>query len=221
LFYNRQAQEQELTTLAFGPVETRLTTEPLTMPQGLPDRTQTVEFDAERYLGSSDFLKLFLFRTSARGVDLGDLPPMKRVVRTGVGLRYERQLSYHLYGQASLLLNRTTNRTPFAPFDGEAAPYHPSTFGGLALNYVDPSGTKLGLQLNYTGSFFQDPGDISAPTRPRFSERMYVDLTLAKEPSVDREFFLKVTNLFDSRAIQFNDFPTGGRRVQAGVTWRF
>jgi hypothetical protein len=50
---------------------------------------------------------------------------------------------------------------------------------------------------------------------------MYVDLTLAKEPSVDREFFLKVTNLFDSRAIQFNDFPTGGRRVQAGVTWRF
>jgi hypothetical protein len=77
------------------------------------------------------------------------------------------------------------------------------------------------LQLNYTGPFYQDTGAVFATTRPRFSERMYVDLTLAKEPSVDREYFLKVYNLFDSRAIQFNDFPTGGRRIQAGVTWRY
>jgi hypothetical protein len=221
LFYNRQAQEQELTPIAFRPVETFLTTEPLVMTKGSPDQTTTVELDAERYLASNGFLKLFAFRTTARGVDLGDLPTMPRVVRTGVGVRYEQRLSQNLYGQVGFLTNRTTNRTEFAPFDGGTAPYHPPSLAGLSLNYIDRTGLKVGLQLNYTGPFYQDTGVIAATDRPRFPERMYVDLTLAKEPTVDREYFLKVANLFDSRAIQFNDFPTGGRRIQAGVTWRY
>src|SRR5262245_43623747 len=137
LFTNRQAQEQELTPIAFLPTETLLATEPLVMPKGSPHTTETVEFDAERYLSAKDFLKVFLFRTQAKGVTFGDLPTMDRVKRTGLGLRYERQLARNLYGQAGYLFNRTTNDTPFAPFDGGTAPYHPPRLAGLALNYVN------------------------------------------------------------------------------------
>ena len=221
LFFNRQAQEQELTVLAFRPTETLLATEPLVMPKGFPSRTETVELDIERYLSPKDFLKLFLFRTTAEGVTFGDLPPMSRIERTGVGLRYERQLNRNLYAQVGYLYNRTTNRTPFAPFDEGTAPYHAPRLAGLALNYVDRAGTKIGLQLNYTGEFFQDTGDLSATERPIFPARTYVDLTLAKEPSLRTEFFIRVTNLFNARAIQFNDFPTGARRLVGGVTVRF
>jgi hypothetical protein len=146
---------------------------------------------------------------------------MQRVEREGWGLRYERRLSRNLYGQLGYVWNRTTNDTPFAPFDEGSAPYHPWHLAGLGLNYVDPSGTKVGLQLNYTGSFFQDTGAMAATSRPVFPAKTYVDLTLAKEPSLENEFFLKITNLFDAQAIQFNDYPTGGRRVVAGWTRRW
>jgi len=221
LFYNRQAQKQDLIPVALRPLETLLTTEPLVMPKGLPDETETWEVDLERYLSSRDFLKVFLFNTTADNVNYGDLPTMHRVERKGVGFRYERQFSDTLYGQLAYLCNQTANQTPFAPFDGGTAPYHPSRLAGIGLNYVDPSGNKVGLQLNYTGPFFQDTGVLAATDRPRFGGRTYVDLTLAREPSVHEEYFVKVTNVFNSRTIQFNDCPSGQRRIVVGATKRF
>ena len=166
-------------------------------------------------------MKLFLFHTQARQVSLEDLPDMDRVERTGVGVRYERRLRRSLFAQASYLHNRTTNDTPLAPFDGGTAPYHAPHLAGLSLNYVDETGTKAGLQLNYVGRFYQDTGALSALDRPIFPSRAYVDLLLAQEPSLDHEIFLKVFNVFNSDAIQFNDWPTGERRLVLGVTKRF
>jgi hypothetical protein len=60
-----------------------------------------------------------------------------------------------------------------------------------------------------------------ATTRPRFADRAYLDLTFAKEPSVHSEYFLKVSNVLNARAVQFNDWPTDARRIVAGATWRF
>jgi hypothetical protein len=221
LQYNRQAQEQDLAVFALMPYETVLVTEPLVMPKGTPRSSVTVELDAERYLSARDFLKVFLFRTTADGVDYGSLPTMGTVRRHGIGVRYERQLTDRLFAQVGLVLNRTTNDTGFAPFNHGSAPYHPWRLAGLGLNYVDRAGSKVGLQVNYTGPFFEDTGAFSATTRPIFPGHVYVDLLLAREPSVEREVFLKVSNLFDTPAIQFNDYPTGGRTVVAGVTLRF
>ncbi len=220
LQYNRQAEEQDLAVFALTPFETVLVTEPLVMSAGLPNTTETAELDAERYLGPSDFVKVFVFRTTADGVDLGNLPTMQTLRRYGVGVRYERQLTDRLFGQLGFVLNRTTNDTPFAPFDAGSAPYHPWRLGGLGLNYVDPSGNKVGLQINYTGPFFQDTGAFSATTRPVFGSHVYVDLLLAREPSVDREFFARVSNLFDTPAIMFNDSPIGTRTFVVGLTLR-
>jgi tetratricopeptide (TPR) repeat protein len=221
LFANRQAQGQEFTTFAFRPTETLLSIEPLVMPKGSLKNSRTVELEAERYLGTRGFLKLFAFRTTAEGVDLAGLPLMESVEREGWGVRYEQQLTRNLYGQAGFLINRTTNRTPFAPYDEGTAPYHAPRLAGVALNYVDRAGTKVGLQLNYVGQFFQDTPDFSVAARPVFPAKTYVDLTIAKEPSLRYEFFVKVLNLFDSPAVLFNDMPTGKRRVVGGMMVRF
>lgn len=221
LFYNRQAPEQDLAILALAPNDTLLVTEPLTMVRGAPDSCSTVELEAERYLGSRGFLKAFVFLTTAKAVDFGDLPQMGEVRHHGIGVRYERQLTDRVFGQAAVLLNRTTNDTAFAPFDGGSAPYHPWRLAGLGLNYVDPRGTKVGLQANYNSAFFQDTGMISATTRPTYPGHVYLDLSVAREPSVCREFFVKVSNLFDTPAVLFNDFPTDQRRVVAGATLRW
>ena len=220
LFANRQAQGQEFTTFAFRPTETLLSVEPLVMPKGSLKNSRTVELEAERYLGARGFLKLFAFHTTAEGVDLAGLPLMESVEREGWGVRYEQQLSRNLYGQAGFLINRTTNRTPFAPYDEGTAPYHAPRLAGLALNYVDRAGTKVGLQLNYVGKFFQDTSDFSIAARPVFPAKTYVDLTIAKEPSLRYEFFIKVLNLFDNPAVLFNDIPTSKRRVVGGATVR-
>ena len=146
---------------------------------------------------------------------------MNRVEREGIGIRYERQLTRNLYAQFGYSTNRTLNRTPLAPFDNGTAPYHSPNLAGVALNYVDATGTKAGIQVNYRGRFPQDTGALSATTRPMFASRAYVDLVLAKEPTVHREYFLKISNLFNTRAIEFNDYPTNQRRVEVGVTERF
>jgi hypothetical protein len=35
------------------------------------------------------------------------------------------------------------------------------------------------------------------------------------------ELFFNVVNIFDRSAIRFNDFSTGGRRLEVGATSRF
>lgn len=228
LFANRRAEE--LTTLAFAPTETLLTTEASTLPSGdLLGTMRTLELDVERYLPPTGFLKLFVFHTAARDMMLGsfDLPAafpptltLDRVWRTGAGLRYERQLTPNLFGNLALVINRTTNDTLGAVFDDDTAPYHPARTAGLALDYVDGAGTKLRLRVRHEGAFYQDASPTAA-TRPRFPSQTLVDLMLAKEPTVHTEFFIAVLNLFDRPQIEFNDFPTGRRRVEVGVTGRF
>ena len=95
-----------------------------------------------------------------------------------------------------------------------------SVFFGIS-NAVDNSGTKLGVQVNYAGAFYQDSGDVFAFHRPVFPARTYVDLVFAKEPILGYGFNVRISNLFDSRAIRFKDYPTGERRVQFGITHKF
>jgi len=221
VLYNHQAPKQELAPVALVPNEALMVTEPLVLPKGSLGETRTAELEYERYLCPGSFIKVFAFHTTADEVDLGPLPRMLEVQRTGVGVRYERQLSRNLWMQAAYLYNRTDNDTPFAPFDGGTAPYHPLHLGGVAINYVDETGTKIGLQVNCNGEFFQDSDDLSAPERPTFGPRAYVDLMLAKEPSLETEYFLKVSNLLNEPALEFAGFPADARRVVAGGTWRF
>jgi len=229
----------DATASNFAPTETLLTTERSALPAGTPDRMRLAQLDIERYLSPRQFLKLFVWRTTADGVQIGgsdllgfggglagaDAPSLlvDRWRGQGLGARYERRLSRSLFADAGLFARRISNRSrgPFFEriFSGPGAPYEPSRQASLSLNYIDGGGTKAGLGLRYNGSFFADSPLVVG--RPRFPSRLYVDLLLAREPSVNYELFFKVSNLFDRSQLQFNGFPDAGRRLELGATRRF
>ena len=235
--FNRRLTD--VTTSTFAPTETLLTTERTALPNGTPDRMQLAQLDIERYLSQRDFIKLFAWQTTANDVQIGgrdllgfggglagaDAPFLlvNRWQGRGVGMRYERRLNRSLFANVGIFARRINNqsRGPFFEriFSGQSAPYEPSRQANLSLNYIDRGGNKLGLGLRYSGSFFAD--SPFAVGRPRFPARVYTDLSLAREPSLNYEVFLKVTNLFNRSQIQFLDFPTDGRRFEFGVTRRF
>jgi hypothetical protein len=221
VLFARQAQEGELTPLSFAPMEAGLSSEPATRLHGTPSRTRTVEVDIERSLSLRSSVRVFGFHSFAHSVrDTRVRVTLGDVSRAGVGMRWDRQWSRHLFGSAGLVLNRTTNRTQYAPFDGQVAPYYPQILGDLALHYVDGSGTRIGLRVTHTGRFYRDTGIYSERTRPAFPAHTYLDLALVREVSPDSEYFLKASNLFNSPTI-YNDYPAGERRVVGGMTLRY
>ncbi len=225
----------DVATSIFIPVDSNTSTEDQTLPFGLPDDMKSYEVDAEHYFGPGSFLKFFLFRTTAdstkynvsgfsnpnSGNNVSRELLLTDVKRTGAGIRFEHSFTRSLFGQALLAVNKTTGNTPGVAVKGQTLPYHPNNQAAVGLNYVNASGTKLGLQINRIGSFFDDMGTAGGGPRPRFPAKTYVDLTLAKESSVKHEVFLSVLNVFDSQRIIFNDVPTEGRRLVAGYTGRF
>jgi hypothetical protein len=211
---------------------------------------RTVQLDYERYFGSGGLLKLFAFDTRARNltydfsrfsnvsnfpdlpVSLGTSLTLRDVQRSGAGVRVEQQLSRSLFGYGTIAYNRTTSRgtlLPFidgsgivsAPFNGGIAPYHPRLTAQLGLNSIDRRGNKMGVLANYRGSFFRDTADPAVNARPRFPARVTFDVYLSHEPTLRQEIFVRVSNVFDTRQIVFNDIPIDGRRITFGLTRRF
>jgi hypothetical protein len=235
--FNRR--QTDITTSTVAPNDTLLGTEVGSLPFGTPDDLRLMHFDVQRYLSRRSFVKLFAFHSTANSVQIGgsDLlgfgnglsaasaPAL--TVRDwrarGAGLRFEQQFSRSLFGNATFVARDTHNVTPGplfnALFSGGDAPYEPKRLASFELHRVDATGTKVGLRLRHTSSFFQD--SPTALGRPRFGSQTYVDVLLAKEASVNHELFLNVTNLFNRSQIQFNDFRGGRRRVSFGVTNRF
>ncbi len=231
------------TNLALAPTETRLTLEPGILSRGVPRQSRIFELDAEHRFDNNSFLKLFLFHATADDVAFGAdapvyafriTPPLfaDRVTQTGVGLRYEQPLGRHLYGQASLLLNRTNSRATGQAFDNARAPYYPNSLASVGLNYIDPSGNKATILANNFGSIFADRpnffGIPPATSRPLFGSHTYFSVLLSREPTVHNEFTVGVTNIFNAPAITFNSVPvisdnfgTGRRRFFASYTHRF
>ena len=219
----------------FTPVDSTNFSEGDTLPLGVPTNLRAVEFDAERHLNSSTFLKAFVFRTTADATSYslsGFSNPsssnnvlsslvMTDVKRSGAGVRLEKRLTRGLFGQLAWTSSKTTGDTKGVVGTGLPLPYHPKSQIALGFNYVNSAGTKAGLQISRVGSFFQDAGNGLPGLRPTFPAKTYVDLTLAKEPTVRTELFLKVSNIFNRQQIIFNDVPAGERRVIIGVNKRF
>ena len=236
LFANRRAQE--VTTSTFAPTETLLTTESAALPYGVAnDPLKLLQLDVERYLSPRDYVKFFVFRSTANAVQIGganvlgfgglpdpDAPALllDKWRGSGAGLRYERQISRSLFANAGLFLRRTSSLS-LGPagtgFSGSTAPYEAKRLANMELNHVDQKGNKIGVRMRYNGSFFQDvPFEA---LRPQFPARTYFDLLLSKEPGLSNEIFVNVVNLFNVRQIEFNGYRSGGRRIEFGVTRRY
>lgn len=240
LFASRRATD--VTSSIFAPVETLLTTEREALTTGLTDPFEgdqhVYEIDLEHRISARSFLKLFGFHSTARdvrydlsgfvnqsdqdadGVLENSFLGIDRLRRSGAGARYEQQLGRSLFANLFGAVNRTTSYSPGQPFNGGSAPYHPRFTAGLGLNYINDRGLKLGVQVQHRGSFFQDPL-IAVGARPRFPAKTYVNLRLAKEPSVHNEFFVQLNNLFNAQQVAFNGVPLAERRAQVGMVHRF
>ena len=217
----------DVTSSIFVPTETLLITEGQVFPVGLPDITDTIELDYQRYLSAGETVKLYLFSSTARDVwyEFGDFSgslmlSLGRVRRSGLGMRYERQLGGYLYGQIGLVSSSSKSESPDTSWDKREAPYNPDFGASIRLNYVDPRGTKLGLDVGYTGPFYQDTVDTLPGERPTFPATARVDLYLARERTVNNEYFLRIGNIFNARQIVFNDIPFGERTFLLGWTHR-
>lgn len=227
----------DVRTSTFAPVDTLVITESETLPVGTPLLEQRLQIDLERYFSARDFGKLFVFDTTAHDLQIGGTDPfgfggglpainapalfLSKWRGYGLGARYERQLSRSLFVDCGVVLRHTTafSTTGNTFFDNRTAPYEPDRSAHLNFNYIDRRGNKMALQWQHVGSFFQD--SPLALGRPRFPARTYVDLLLAREPTVHHELFLRVANLLNSSRISFNGFEANQRRVEFGVTRRF
>jgi outer membrane receptor protein involved in Fe transport len=196
------------------------------LPGGASTTTRLLELDIERYLSARSFAKISFFRSVGKDVFLGTGNSsvistffIDRIEREGVAVRYEQQLARTLFFSAGVVANRSVSKANGFLFDNETAPYHPRVAGALALNYIDRNGNKAAFAVNRLGSYFQDSPLLAS--RPRFPARTTFDLRLAREPSLQFEYFIGVTNLFDVKQLNFNGFPAVGRRIEAGVTRRF
>ena len=218
----------DVSSSVFAPVGTLLTTEIGIFPVGLPETSEVIQLDVQRYLAPGEHMKLYLFMSKCKnlvyqfgdysglmGLALGD------VRRSGVGVQYERQLGRYLYGQIGLVAGSTTSTAPGKAWDETTAPYQPGLISFLRLNYIDPRGNKLGFDIGYDGRFYQDAPDTLPGDRPVFSGPPQIGLRLAKETGLHNEYFLRISNVFNSEQIVFNDIPFAQRVWALGWTRRF
>jgi hypothetical protein len=227
----------DVTSSTLAPSEMLLTTERSALPTGIAERTRLSQIELQRRTSSRSFLKLFAFRTQASNVQMGysdllgfgnGLPAAQapgltidRWRGTGAGAVFEQQLGKHFFLSTGATM-RSTNAQSLGlqtGYSNQQAPYEPKYLARLGLNYIDRKGNKAGIAVRRVGSFFQDTP--LALDRPLFGASTYVDMLLAKESSVGAEFYFSVTNLFNRRQLLFNDFPSGQRRINIGVTRRF
>ena len=220
----------DATTSAFAPNETLLITQRGAVPYGVPGTMQLAQVDVERYLGKSGFVRLFAFASSADDVIVGGpdfqgfgngLPsPTAASLKlagwrgSGLGARAENRLGRNFFLNGGLV-----SRSVRADGYGGAAPYEPKLLGDLSLQYLSNAGNKVGLRVRHTGSF---PGGLNAGGgRANFGSTNAVDLLLARESSTRNELFFNVTNIFDTRQFAFEDYRTGQRHIEFGLTRRF
>lgn len=236
LAYNERVTD--VTTSTFAPTETLITTEPGTLPYGIPESVRIAQIEVERNISARAFAKLFAFHSEADNLQIGfadllgfgnGLPAaqapgldLSRWKGTGVGARYEHQIGRFLFANVGTVLRRTKSYGAGGvgnDFDDAQAPYESRFVANAALNYRDNDGRKAGIRLRHNGSFYQDSPLILG--RSRFGAQTYVDVTLAKEFSTRSELFFNALNIFDRRQVQFLGYPVGQRQFSLGYTRRF
>lgn len=160
------------------------------------------------------------------------------------GLRLEQQLNRNLSAFTDWRYQEVTDRTDNAYLllstqapgqnfaRGLQVPLVPRWRGLAGLNYVDSTGTKWRLVADLLGPRFTDVGvpgsnGFGTPTfdpnarRSREGSRVFLDLQIGKEPSVGLEYSLTITNLLNTRSLDWPGYPSRERRFFFSITRRY
>jgi hypothetical protein len=184
--------------------------------------SQSYELQYERLSGQGTLLRLAAFHRDLRNllVDLDDPRLSAGAGPTLVGsgslqgleLEAERWLGRDLSGGAQVVWLDSNNDDA----GGLDLPYQPSVRGQVRLDYLDANGWRGSLVMEHVGRRY---ADLAATTR--LGSVSLWHLTLAKQQDLHIDLFLTVSNLFGKDTGFWQDYGAGGRKVRAGVEYRF
>lgn len=140
----------------------------------------------------------------------------------GFGLRYEQQVTSFLTGTLRYLYREVTDATAREQGQGRAGRgrqilMQPLNRAALALNYVDRAGSKAFVEAVWTGKLPLDRVGLE----PSFPSKLVVNLRFGREPSVRREWTVRLDNVFNTRTLYWPEFPAPGRTVEVQYRVRF
>jgi outer membrane receptor protein involved in Fe transport len=237
-----------------APSEAFIVEEPVNVLDG---QVETYELDYERRFSARTFGKLFwqsslayrwnIQPTLDQSFDTRELI-VPKVEERLVGLLVEHQITRYLSSLTRLEYVQAEDRTRIAygpdgqllgsdpnPSRGLQVPISPQWRGLFGFNYVDRSGTKVGLMAGVFSREFIDvesgsPFNMSEfggsdfqrnQKRVSFRARTLFDLHIAKEPSLGIEYGLIVSNLFNTRIPDWPSYPRRGRLWFLEIARRF
>ncbi len=131
---------------------------------------------------------------------------------SGAELHYERRLGRDLSGNVALRYTESENDDA----GGLDIPYQPELTGALGLDYIDQSGVRAGVTWLYVGKRYADLSNAA-----RLGSYNTLNLRLARQLSLQTDVFLSIDNILDEEDAFWQGYPNDGRKVRAGVEYRF
>lgn len=129
----------------------------------------------------------------------------------GLKLEAERRLGRDLSGGLTVAWQDSRNDA-----NGRDLPYQPEVTASVRLDYLSYSGWRGEVAMEHVGRRY---ADVAATARLDSTQLWH--LTLAKQHSVQADFFLTILNLFDEETGFWRGYPAYGRRVSGGFEYRF
>jgi hypothetical protein len=129
---------------------------------------------------------------------------------------YERRLTGDLSGRAWARWQTSRGDFPSVSVTGGTWPYAPAWQGGLRLDYIHPSGLRLGVDGTWVGQRYHDPQNAET-----VGGYPLVSLRAQYQRDLHLNVFMTVNNVLDRGYDTFAGFPADGLSVSGGATWRF
>ncbi len=183
--------------------------------------SQSHEAQYQRLTPGRSLVRVGVFHRDLRNllIDLEDPARSAGVAPTVIGSGYvrgikleaERRLGRDVTGGLTVAWQDSRNDAT-----GRDLPYQPELTGSLRLDYLSYSGWRGEVAMDCVGRRYSDPG-----ATVRLDSTQLWRLTLAKQHSIQADFFLTILNLFDEDTGFWRGYPASGRRVSGGVEYRF
>jgi tetratricopeptide (TPR) repeat protein len=131
-------------------------------------------------------------------------------------MAYEQRLTDELSGRAWARWQTSRGDFPSESVTGNTWPYAPAWQGGVRLDYICPSGLRVGLDGTWVGQRYHDPQNATT-----LGGCPLVGARVQYQRDLHLNLFLAANNILDRDYSTFAGFPADGLAVSGGATWRF
>jgi outer membrane receptor protein involved in Fe transport len=129
---------------------------------------------------------------------------------------YEQWLSDAVTGRTWVRWQSSHGDFPDLQVTGTEWPYSPEWQAGGRLDYISPTGLRIGLEAVTVGRRFHDPENAEM-----VGGYSLLNLYIKYQRDLRQDYFVTVTNLTGREYESFARFPQPGRTALAGINYRF